>query len=166
MKETERRIYEYILKCSAKGTAPTVREICEALDIRSTSTVYKYLGTLAEKGLITKIDHASRSVRPAGQPAVTVPIYDKVSPGLPLLSEENIGGYVSFTPRNPPKGKLFAVINDTSDICIAEIGNTVENGDVAVIFKNKVGKIVNFDKKEHGGYDIIGTVIAVIRYLK
>ena len=86
-----------------EGYAPTVREICKALDLKSTSTVHGYLARLEKKGLIQKNALKPRTIRVVGNqmnPAeqkfytskemVDVPIVGKVAAGAPLLAVENI----------------------------------------------------------------------------
>lgn len=64
LKEREREILTYILQNTReRGYAPSVRDICEALDYRSTSTVQMYLDRLLEKGFLRRESGKSRSLR-------------------------------------------------------------------------------------------------------
>ena len=84
------------------GYAPTVREICEALNLKSTSTVHGYLARLEKKGLIQKNALKPRTIRVVNKmnlaeqkfytskEMVDVPIVGKVTAGTPILAVENV----------------------------------------------------------------------------
>ena len=84
------------------GYAPSVREICQALGLHSTSTVHGYLARLQKKGLIQKAALKPRTIRITGdnfgnEPAfysskemVDVPIVGRVTAGQPILAVENV----------------------------------------------------------------------------
>ncbi len=62
------QILNYIRDRIDDGLPPSVREICAALDIKSTSTAHKYLGELQERGLIEKSSHLNRAITLPGPP--------------------------------------------------------------------------------------------------
>ena len=86
LNEKARRIYEYIRARIDEGYAPTVREICAALDIRSTSTVHRYINLLVEEGLLDKMDNQNRAIKLHGAGARKVPLVGTVTAGMPMLS--------------------------------------------------------------------------------
>jgi repressor LexA len=148
--EREREIYNYIAATiRSEGYAPSVRDICTAMDIKSTSTVHSYLNRLEKKGAIQKIPGKSRTLRvengSASAPAtVHVPILGKVAAGIPILAVENYEGYIDF-PRpssHLTSNDLFALrIQGESmieagimdgDIIIVEKRTTAEDGDIIV----------------------------------
>ncbi len=111
LKERQQRILDYTKQVvSTKGYPPTVREICEALDIKSTSTVHSDLETLVELGYLVKdpskpralmvMDPGSNSghLKAAGNydglskvsQVVDIPVVGRVAAGQPILAEENI----------------------------------------------------------------------------
>ena len=63
LNEKAQMIYRYIRDRIDEDYAPTVREICEALDIRSTSTVHRYINMLVDEGLLDKRDNQNRAIR-------------------------------------------------------------------------------------------------------
>ena len=106
MKKSEQRqqdILAFMKKTIAsKGYSPTVREICQALNIKSTSTVHSDIKALEDKGLVRKDPAKPRTVLPAdmklGSPAshtddiniVSLPVIGRVAAGEPILAEQNI----------------------------------------------------------------------------
>lgn len=79
------------------GYPPTVREICEAVGLSSTSTVHSHLETLERKGHIRRSPAKNRSTEileedfyGGGRELVNVPIVGRVAAGVPILAEENI----------------------------------------------------------------------------
>lgn len=102
--ERERDIYNYIVNAIRnEGYSPSVRDICNALNMKSTSTVHTYLERLERKGMIQKETGKSRTLRIENDGAhtsstVRIPILGKVAAGLPILAVENYEGYIDF-PR-------------------------------------------------------------------
>jgi repressor LexA len=100
--ESQERIFAYIKKeVKAKGYPPSVREICEATGLRSTSTVHAHLKRLEKRGLISRDSMKPRAISlPADlQPAdmvTSVPIVGRVTAGVPILASENIDEYISI----------------------------------------------------------------------
>ena len=111
LNKRERAILKYIQKeISIKGYAPSVREICKAVNLSSTATVQGYLNKLEEKGFIKKENQKGRTLRllknskgeemSAGMDTnkefysdkemVNVPVIGKITAGQPILAVENI----------------------------------------------------------------------------
>ena len=98
------RILEYIQKATKdRGYPPSVREICEATGLKSTSTVHGHLVRLQKKGLLHRDSMKPRAISlPPGESgaesidAVAVPIVGGVTAGAPILATENIDEYVSL----------------------------------------------------------------------
>ena len=111
--ERERRMLDFMKKTAAeKGYPPTVREICEVLGVKSTSTVHKDLASLEKKGFIRKDPAKPRAIEivglndspaqgaaagPASPPVVEertdvidIPLSGQVAAGTPILAEENM----------------------------------------------------------------------------
>ncbi len=148
--EREREIFEYIKNnIKNEGYAPSVRDICNALGMKSTSTVHTYLARLEEKGAIQKSAGKSRTIRVDDGTAdkgstVRVPILGKVAAGMPILAVENYDGYIDI-PRPSSRlssNDLFALrvqgesmieigIMD-GDLIIVEKANTANDGDIVV----------------------------------
>ena len=148
--QKEKDIYEYISECLDKnGYAPSVRDICAALGIKSTSSVHEYLRRLETKGYIKKSSGRSRALSLVGDAGheITrmqrVPILGRVTAGQPMLAVENYDGYVDF-PVSMARGKsnLFAlrVMGESmieagildGDIVVVESRRYADNGEIVV----------------------------------
>ena len=91
-------ILNYINKTiNNKGYSPTVREICEAVDLKSTSTVQYHLNKLVNLGFLNKSDNISRSITSRTvSTQYGIPILGEISAGQPLLAEENYIGELPY----------------------------------------------------------------------
>ena len=95
--QKHQRVLDYIRRCVDDGVPPTVREICDSLGIKSTSTGHKYLRELEEMGYITMGGNRNRCIRLVGrqeEKAVQVPLLGTVAAGMPILAVESLEGYV------------------------------------------------------------------------
>lgn len=167
--EKEREMYQYICKVmEEKGYAPSVRDIQNALAIKSTATVHSYLNKLEDKGYIQKEQGKSRTLRVGAessvpsQGTVRVPILGQVAAGLPILAEQNCDGYVEFCPqRGLSRAELFALrIKGESmieagimngDYVIVSRTSYVENGDIAVVLLDDEATVKTF-YRENGAF--------------
>ena len=107
-KQTE--ILQEIRRCvSERGYPPTVRELCAAVALRSPSTVHAHLAELEKQGFITRAAGKTRAIvlreEPVGQ---GIPILGKVAAGEPISAQEDIRGWLPFTPEE--EGDHFALI--------------------------------------------------------
>lgn len=193
LNDRAKEIYRYIRDRIDSGYVPTVREICTALDINSTSTVHRYINKLVEEGLLDKMDNRNRAIRLHGSNARTVPLIGTVTAGMPITAVENIEDHLSYVPDRHYSGELFALrirgesmINAgilDGDIVIVEQCETVENGEIAVVLVNDDEATVKRFYKENGGYRlqpendtmdpiyvdeaaVLGKVVALMRYLE
>ena len=95
----QQRIYEYIARCiREQGYPPSVREIGEAVGLKSPSTVHFHLKHLEELGVIVKGSGKGRAITLA-EPSIPedqVPIVGNVAAGSPILAEECIEDYLTF----------------------------------------------------------------------
>ncbi|MBR7032763.1 MAG: transcriptional repressor LexA [Clostridia bacterium] len=162
----ERAIYEYIKDTIEKnGYSPSVRDIREALDIKSTSTVHVYIQRLEDKGFISKQGGKSRTLRVGDSASsdgmgIKVPVIGSVTAGLPILAFENHEGYVVCSPKRPiaDKSRLFALrVKGESmieagildgDIVIAEQSPTAENGDIVVALIGEEATVKTFYREK------------------
>lgn len=92
------RIYEYLKEViPQQGYAPSVREICQAVGLKSPSTVHFHLKRLQERGLIEKGDFKGRAIVLAQKPEKNrIPILGDVAAGTPILAQECIDDYLTF----------------------------------------------------------------------
>ncbi|MBQ8551840.1 MAG: transcriptional repressor LexA [Clostridia bacterium] len=160
--EREREIYDFILNAiKNEGYAPSVRDICNALNMKSTSTVHTYLARLEEKGMIQKDPGKSRTLRvdnggTQSSSTVRVPILGKVAAGMPILAVENYDGYIDV-PRPSSRmtsNDLFAlkvqgesmieagILDD--DLIVVEKCNTARDGDIIVALVDDEATVKTF----------------------
>lgn len=101
LNERQRRILDFIQdRIKTKGYPPSVREIGEAVGLKSSSTVHAHLVQLEEKGFIKKDPAKPRAIIPVnyGEPSqdldtISLPVVGHVAAGTPILATENIEGY-------------------------------------------------------------------------
>lgn len=192
LNEKAMNIYQFIKDSIENGYPPTVREICSALNIKSTSTVHKYINLLVEEGYIEKMDNHNRAIRLKGaESGVSVPVVGNVAAGIPITAIENITDYISFTSDKTYSNPLFALkvkgesminvgIYD-GDLIVVEQMNYAENGDIVVALVDGESATVKTFYKENGHFrlqpendsmepiiaddvEILGKVRALIRY--
>ncbi len=149
LKPKEQRVFDFIKeRIGEKGYAPSVREICTDLNIKSTSTAQMYIDRLILKGYLEREDGKSRTLKlsadacPEMAKNYKVPILGQVAAGLPILTAENFDGYIDFTTQKRYDDKdLFALY--VKGESMREVG--IMNGDIVVVEKCEYaenGKIV------------------------
>lgn len=160
LKEREEKILNYMKSViRQKGYPPTVREICSALNIKSTSTAHKDIDNLVKKGYIAKDPSKPRALMVldtredliAEEPStgniertdiVDIPLVGQVAAGTPILAEENIedtfpvparflGNGTNFILTVRGESMIEAGIMD-GDYLLVEQQNTARNGDMVV----------------------------------
>ena len=95
-KDKQSEIYEFLKTYTeSKGYPPSVREICEAVSLKSTSTVHGHLKRLEKKGLIKRDPSKPRALEIAELATpktgmINIPIVGKITAGLPILATENV----------------------------------------------------------------------------
>jgi repressor LexA len=158
-------IKETILK---KGYPPAVREICEAVHLKSTSSVHSHLETLEEKGYIRRDPTKPRTIEIIDdcfnltrRDVVNVPILGTVAAGQPLYAEENIENYYPIPSDLLPNGETFmlkvrgnSMINAgilEGDQIIVEHCPTAVNGEIVVALVDDSATVKRFFK-ENGHY--------------
>lgn len=194
LSENQVRILEFLKeRLSVTNVPPSVREICSAVGLKSTSSVQNNLDVLEEKGYIQRDPMLKRSIRIMGQAENVhhVPLLGTVTAGAPILAVEQIecylpySGYVSsdkplFALRVRGESMLNAGIFD-GDIIFAEQTPVARNGDTVVALIGEEATVKTFYKEnghfrlqpENDTYEpiivdevaILGKVVAVLRYL-
>lgn len=187
--QSQQKVYDYLVKTMPSGVPPSVREICAATGLRSTSTVHAHLKTLERLGYITRDAGLNRSIRIEGaEPAAQVPILGRVTAGIPILAVEDIEGYIPF-PQKAGK-ELFALhvvglsMRDAGildgDFVVAERTPAAEDGEIVVAMIEDEATVKRF-YREPGGVrlqpenpdfepiysdcaTVLGKVVAVVRY--
>lgn len=192
MNDKEKRVFEYVKERMEDGFAPSIREICAALGIRSTSTAARYVNSLVAEGYLEKVDGCNRAIKLAGKGAVKIPLVGTITAGQPITAVEDITDYINFHEQKNYTGELFALkvrgesmINAAildGDIVVVEKCSTARNGEIVAAMVNGEEATVKTFYKENGHYrlqpendtmdpiivdecEIIGKIAAVIRYL-
>lgn len=187
--ESQKKVFDFLRKQAPTGVPPSVREICAATGLRSTSTVHAHLKTLERLGYIRRDAGHNRSIRIEGtMDTAQVPILGRVTAGKPILAVEDVEGYLPFPERD---GKdLFALhvsglsMRDAGildgDYVVAEQTPRADNGDVVVAMIDEEATVKRFFQEkdrvrlqpENPDFEpiysdhasVLGKVVAVIRY--
>ena len=163
-KQTE--ILEYIKsQILNKGYPPSVRDICEAVELKSTSSVHSHLETLEKNGYIrrdpTKPRAPDRSIEIIDdnfnlvrREVVNVPIVGKVAAGQPILAVENVESYFPIPMEFMPNEQCFmlkvqgeSMINAgifDGDTLLVEQRQTARNGDIIVALVDDSATVKTF----------------------
>ena len=151
-------VYDFIKKyVSDNGYAPTVREICEACNIKSTATAFNYLNELSARGIIRKTDRRNRAVSLKNS-SITVPLIGSVAAGQPIFANENYEGFYSV-PDNFFSGDdlfMLTVKGDSminigmfdKDKIIVQRQQTADNGDIIVALVDDSATVKRFFKRD------------------
>ena len=161
----QREILEYIKEqILAKGYPPAVREICEAVGLKSTSSVHSHLETLEKNGFIRRdptkpraIEICDDSFQMIRQEMASIPIVGQVAAGEPILAQENIEGYFPIPTELAPNKESFvlhakgeSMINAgifDGDQIFVECCNTARNGDTVVALIDDSATVKTFYKE-------------------
>ena len=155
-------IKEQILE---KGYPPAVREICEAVHLKSTSSVHSHLETLEKNGFIRRdptkpraIEICDDSFQAVRSEMVSLPVVGNVAAGQPILAEENIEDYFPFPADRMPNRQTFllkvrgeSMINAgilDGDYVLVEEGSTASNGNMVVALIEDGATVKTFYKEE------------------
>lgn len=162
----QEEILEYIKsELLSKGYPPAVREICEAVHLKSTSSVHSHLETLEKNGYIRRDPTKPRAIEIMDdtfnltrREVVNVPVIGHVAAGAPILAEENIENYFPIPMEFMPNEKTFllsvkgesminAGILDGDYVLIKQQSNA-ENGDMVVALVEDGATVKRFFKEE------------------
>ena len=158
-------IKETVLK---KGYPPAVREICEAVHLKSTSSVHSHLETLEKNGYIRRDPTKPRTIEIiddefnlARRELVSVPIVGTVAAGQPILAAENIEDYFPIPASMLPNAEVFmlrvkgdSMVNAgifNGDCVIVRSQNTADNGDMVVALLDDSSTVKTY-YREDGHY--------------
>ncbi|MDO4324413.1 MAG: transcriptional repressor LexA [bacterium] len=162
----QQEILEYIKETVLKkGYPPAVREICEAVHLKSTSSVHSHLETLEKNGYIRRDPTKPRTIEIiddtfnfSRREMVNVPLIGTVAAGLPILAQENIEAYFPFPVEALPNKEIFmlrvkgdSMINAgilEGDQVLVEQQQTADNGDIVVALVDDSATVKRFYKEE------------------
>lgn len=159
-------ILEYIKEqILEKGYPPAVREICEAVHLKSTSSVHAHLETLEKNGYIRRdptkpraIEICDDSFQLVRNEMTSIPIIGTVAAGQPILAAENIEGYFPVSVDMVPNAETFilkvkgdSMINAgifSGDQIFVERTNVARNGDMVVALVDDSATVKTFYKEQ------------------
>lgn len=159
-------ILEYIKEqILEKGYPPAVREICEAVNLKSTSSVHAHLETLEKNGYIRRdptkpraIEICDDSFQLVRNEMTSIPIIGTVAAGQPILAAENIEGYFPVPVDMVPNAETFilkvkgdSMINAgifSGDQIFVERTNVARNGDMVVALVDDSATVKTFYKEQ------------------
>ena len=192
MTKSQKKVYDYLKSRVQEGLPPTVREICQATGLKSTSSVHAHLKTLEREGYISREAGLNRAIHIVGEQKTTqVPVVGRVAAGQPILAVEQVEGYVPFSA--PSDGYEYFALNVrgesmrmigimNGDIVIARQTSTARDGDIVVAMIEDEATVKTFYREkdrirlqpENSDYQpiyaqedevsILGKVVAVMRY--
>ena len=127
--DKQREILEYIKnEILNRGFPPSVREICEAVELKSTSSVHAHLETLEKNGYIRRDPTKPRTIEILDdnfnllrREMVNVPVVGTVTAGQPILAVENIESYFPVPAEFMPNQQCF-ILNVQGESMVNEIG--------------------------------------------
>ena len=163
-KQTE--ILEYIKsEIINRGFPPAVREICEAVNLKSTSSVHSHLETLERNGYIHRDPTKPRAIEIVDdnfnltrRELVNVPVVGRVAAGEPILAVENVENYFPIPAEFMPNSQTFmlnvkgeSMINAgilDGDQILVQQQSTAENGDIVVALIDDSATVKTFYKED------------------
>lgn len=170
LSKRQQQIYNFIESyIEQKGFGPTVREICEAVNLSSPSTVHVHLKTLEDKGYIVRDSLKSRSIAlpykeetqthgsAAYENSISLPVVGRVAAGEPILAEQNIentltlptelvGDSASFILSVHGDSMIEAGIND-GDYVVVKEQQVANNGEIIVALIEDGATVKRFYKE-------------------
>ena len=144
---------------------PAVREICAAVNLKSTSSVHSHLATLEKNGYIRRDPTKPRAIEIVDdefnltrRELRNIPIIGEVAAGQPILAEQNIAGYFPVSSDDLPSGELFVLkvrgesminvgIYDGDQIFVQQTP-VARNGDIVVALVEDSATVKTYYKEE------------------
>ena len=170
LNNNEVKILDFIRKqVEEEGFPPSVREICKAVGLKSTSSVHMYLNRLAEKGEISKTNLKTRALKLTKEPigasedidSVSIPLVGNVAAGAPILAEQNIEEYFKISTsllrkQNNNDTYMLKVKGDSminvgiynGDYVIISKCQTANNGEIVVAMIENEATVKTFYKEK------------------
>ena len=192
LSKMQQRIYEYIAVCiQEQGYAPSVREIGEAVGLKSPSAVHFHLKRLEEAGVIAKGAGKGRAIALTEQahPEDRIPILGNVAAGSPILAEECIEDYLTFDAGGRSNEYFALRVRGESmlnagilpgDLVVVRRQQTANNGEIVVALLEDEATVKRLSRRngetwllpENDDYSpidgtyasILGKVTAVVRW--
>lgn len=148
----------------SRGVPPTVRDICEAVNLKSTSSVHAHLESLELMGYIKRDAAKSRSIEICDdsfnmmrREMTSIPLVGTVAAGQPILAQQNIENYFPLPVEYTPNAETFmlkvkgdSMINVgifNGDYIFVECKNTARNGEIIVALVDDSATVKTFYKE-------------------
>ena len=169
LSEKQSEILEYIkAQILDRGFPPSVREICQAVELKSTSSVHAHLATLEKNGYIRRDQTKPRAIEILDdgfemirKEMTSIPVIGTVAAGQPILATQNIEGYfpipTEMLPKNMGSSDAFVLrVHGNSminmgimdgDQLFVRAANTAENGDTVVALVDDSATVKTFYKE-------------------
>ncbi len=166
--DTQEKILAFIKQeVREKGYPPSVREICEAVSLKSTSTVHGHLQRLEKKGLLHRDEMKPRAIEVLGEeepetpPVVTVPLVGEVAAGVPIPAEQEYLDMLPLPESFVGSGEHFILnVRGSSmidigildgDMVVVRRQETADNGEIVVAMIDGEATVKRF-YRENGGF--------------
>lgn len=164
--DKQTQILEYIKdQIMEKGYPPAVREICEAVHLKSTSSVHSHLATLEKRGYIRRDPTKPRAIEICDDnfqmlrtETASLPVVGRVAAGEPILAEQNIESYFPVPAEYVPRGESFVLkVHGTSminagimdgDYIFVNSCRNAENGEIIVALIDDSATVKRFYKED------------------
>lgn len=164
--DKQAQILEYIKdQIMEKGYPPAVREICEAVHLKSTSSVHSHLATLEKRGYIRRDPTKPRAIEICDDnfqmlrtETASLPVVGRVAAGEPILAEQNIESYFPVPAEYVPRGESFVLkVHGTSminagimdgDYIFVNSSRNAENGEIIVALIDDSATVKRFYKED------------------
>ena len=164
--DKQAQILEYIKDLiMEKGYPPAVREICEAVHLKSTSSVHSHLATLEKRGYIRRDPTKPRAIEICDDnfqmlrtETASLPVVGRVAAGEPILAEQNIESYFPVPAEYVPRGESFVLkVHGTSminagimdgDYIFVNSCRNAENGEIIVALIDDSATVKRFYKED------------------
>ena len=139
--EKQAAVFNFLVKEMSSGFPPTVREICSATGIKSTSTVHAILNALEDSGYILRDPKNSRAIRINNEsPSSMVPLVGRITAGKPILAVEEIEDYIPYPSKDSDGLFALKVVGMSmvnagildGDIIVADKTRSCRSGDIIV----------------------------------
>ena len=161
----QQQILDYIKEqIIEKGYPPAVRDICQAVSLKSTSSVHAHLETLEKNGYIRRDPTKPRAIEILDEDfnltrreMTNIPLIGEVAAGMPILAEQNIVNYFPMPADMAPNAQCFALkvkgesminigINDGDYVFVKQC-SSADNGDLVVALVEDSATVKNFYKE-------------------
>jgi repressor LexA len=186
----QQKIYDYILEFSEQhGYPPSVREIAQAVGLKSPSTVHFHMKALEEAGVITKSAGKTRAITPVRTVEKhQIPVLGNVAAGAPILAEECVEDYLTFDAGGREDEHFALKIRGESmrkagilpgDLVVVHRQSTADSGEIVIALLGEEATCKRLQKRdghiwllpENEDYqpidgdeaEVLGKVVAVVR---